>query len=681
MAGSDSEGRGPRCIAILGPFQSGKTTLLEAILARTGAIARQGKVGDGNTVGDGSAEARAHGMSVECNIASTEFMGDRYSFIDCPGSVEFQHERGAVLAGVDAAIVVCEADEKKVPALQLILRDLEERGVPHMLFLNKIDRSEAHVLDVLQLLQRASRSPLVLRQLPIFENEVAVGFVDLALERAFIYREHAPSEVVEMPEGLREREDEARFSMLERLADHDDALMEQLLEDIEPPRDRIFDDLKRELREGQICPVLIGSAERGNGILRLMKALRHEVPGVEETAVRLGLAQDGDVAQVLKTFHTGHGGKLSVVRVLSGSFKEGDVVTGAKGEENRIAGILALMGQETRKADRAEAGDLVAFAKLDAVATGETVAKGRAAPPQLYAPEAAPAAMGLAIAARERKDEVRLTSALAKIIEEDPSFAFDHAPATGQWVLHGQGEMHLRVALARLAQRFGLAVASVPPRVGYLETIRKPVAKRGRHKKQTGGHGQFGDVMLEIQPRPRGAGFEFTDTITGGVVPKQYIPAVEAGVRDAMERGPLGFPVVDVGANLSDGSYHAVDSSEAAFRAAGRLAMSEALAEAEPVLLEPVMAVEFAVPSDATARLNGIISSRRGQILGFDARPGWEGWDVIEARIPQAELKDIIVELRSATAGVGTFTARFDHMAELTGRAAEEVVNASREAA
>lgn len=681
MASSDSEGRGPRCIAILGPFQSGKTTLLEAILARTGAIARQGKVGDGNTIGDGSAEARAHGMSVECNIASTEFMGDRYSFIDCPGSVEFQHERGAVLAGVDAAIVVCEADEKKVPALQLILRDLEERGVPHMLFLNKIDRSEAHVLDVLQVLQRASRSPLVLRQLPIFENEVAVGFVDLALERAFIYREHAPSEVVDMPEGLREREDEARFSMLERLADHDDALMEQLLEDIEPPRDRIFDDLKRELREGQICPVLIGSAERGNGILRLMKALRHEVPGVEETAVRLGLAQDGDVAQVLKTFHTGHGGKLSVVRVLSGSFKEGDVVTGAKGEENRIAGILALMGQETRKADRAEAGDLVAFAKLDAVATGETVAKGRTAPPQLYAPEAAPAAMGLAIAARERKDEVRLTSALAKIIEEDPSFAFDHAPATGQWVLHGQGEMHLRVALARLAQRFGLAVTSVPPRVGYLETIRKSVAKRGRHKKQTGGHGQFGDVMLEIQPRPRGAGFEFTDTITGGVVPKQYIPAVEAGVRDAMERGPLGFPVVDVGANLSDGSYHTVDSSEAAFRAAGRLAMSEALAEAEPVLLEPVMAVEFAVPSDATARLNGIISSRRGQILGFDARPGWEGWDVIEARIPQAELKDIIVELRSATAGVGTFTARFDHMAELTGRAAEEVVNASREAA
>src|SRR5919197_2632637 len=320
MAQNGNSQRGPRCIALVGPFQSGKTTLLEAILARTGAIQRQGGVEAGTTVGDGSKEARNHRMSVELSVASTDFMGDSYTFIDCPGSVEFIHDMRTALPAVDAAVVVCEMDDKKVPQLQLILRELEDQKIPRFLFLNKIDKADAGVHDALNLLQPASRQKLLMRQLPTFSGDIITGFVDLALERAFVYKEHAASEIVPLQGDALDREKTARFSMLETLADHDDELMEQLLEDIQPPRDKVFDDLSKELREGLVCPVLLGSATRTNGVLRLMKALRHESPGIAETAKRLGVKAGSDaVALVLKTLHTSHGGKMSVARVLSGT--------------------------------------------------------------------------------------------------------------------------------------------------------------------------------------------------------------------------------------------------------------------------------------------------------------------------------------------------------------------------
>ena len=319
MGQNGSAPKGPRCIALVGPFQSGKTTLLEAILARTGAVQRQGTVDAGTSVGDASKEARAHKMSIEATFASTSFMGDDYVFVDCPGSIEFIHDMRSVLPAVDAAVVVCEADEKKVPQLQLILRELEDQNIPHFLYLNKIDKADKRVRETLKLLQPASRVPLLLRQIPIWNGELISGFVDLALERAYVYKEHAPSEIVELKGEDADREKEARFTMLETLADHDDELMEQLLEDIQPPRDKVFDDLAKELRERLVVPVLLGVATRSNGVLRLLKALRHEAPGVAETAARLGVdAKNEAVALVLKTFHTTHGGKMSVARLLSG---------------------------------------------------------------------------------------------------------------------------------------------------------------------------------------------------------------------------------------------------------------------------------------------------------------------------------------------------------------------------
>ena len=674
--------RGPRCIALVGPFQSGKTTLLEAILARTDAIPRAGSVDAGTSVGDASAEARHHKMSVGLSAATTSFMGDSYTFIDCPGSVEFAHDMRAALPAVDAAVVVCEADEKKLPQLQIILRELEDLKIPRFLFLNKIDRANKRIRETLGTLQPASRVPLVLRQIPIWNGELIEGFVDLALERAFVYREHKASEVIELAGGNLDREKEARFSMLEKLADHDDALMEQLLEDIQPPRDAVFDDLARELRDGLICPVLLGSAIRENGVLRLLKALRHESPGVAETARRLGVPASKDaLGYVLKTVHLQHGGKLSLTRLLSGHLDDGATLQSSSGGTGRVSGILAVNGAYDTKRASAEAGETIALGKLDAIKTGDTVGNGKTAPASLVAVEPTPGVLSISIAATDRKDDVKLGQALLRLNEEDASLTMVQNARTHDTVLWGQGEMHLRVAQERLKDRFGVSVKSHPPVIGYQETIRKAITQRGRHKKQSGGHGQFGDVVLDIKPMPRGTGFEFHEKVVGGAVPRNYIGAVEEGVVDGLVRGPLGFPVIDLQVTLTDGSYHSVNSSDLAFRTAARIGLSEGLPLCQPVLLEPIYVVEIVCPNDATAKINAILSARRGQILGFDTRENWQGWDCVRAMMPEAEIGELIVELRSATAGAGSFTRQFDHMAEVTGRAADQIIAAHRDAA
>lgn len=673
---------GPKCIAIVGPFASGKTTLLEAILARTGAIPRQNPVSSGNTVSDHSPEARAHAMSVEATVATTEFMGDEFTFIDCPGSIEFAFEAEPVLAGCDIAVVVAEADEKKIPALQLIMRKLDDLGVPRILFLNKVDKAIAGVRETLKMLQPTSSVPLLLRQIPLRKDGVVIGSIDLALERAYIYREYAESEVAEIPSDDKAREIEARFSMLETLADHDDQLMEQLLEEIEPPKDAVFDDLAADLRAGTVTPVLIGTAEKGNGVLRLLKTIRHDAPDIEATRKRLG-APDGSatVVQVMKTIHTPHGGKLSISRILSGQINDGAELFLPDGNSAKVSGIYRMLGKDQSKLAIAKSGETVALGKLDEARTGQTLtsAKGGMKPLIDLAPPQP--VFAFALRPKERKDDVKMSAAIQRLAEEDPSLSLNHNQDSAETVLSGHGEMHLRVVRERLEGKNQIAVEGHAPAVPYRETIRKSVQQRGRHKKQSGGHGQFGDVVLEIKPLPRGTGFQFTDTITGGVVPKTYIQSVETGARDYLKCGPLGFPVVDVAVNLSDGSYHSVDSSDMAFQMAAKLAMREGMSTCSPVLLEPVMKVEIFTPSDATARIIALIPQRRGQILGYDARADWPGWDVVEATMPQAEIGDLIIELRSATAGVASYQASFDHMAELTGRLADDVMNANGKAA
>ncbi|TPL48882.1 elongation factor G [Mesorhizobium sp. B2-4-4] len=673
---------GPKCIAIVGPFASGKTTLLEAILARTGTIPRQNPVSSGNTVSDHSPEARAHAMSVEATFATTEFMGEQFTFVDCPGSIEFSFEAEPVLAACDLAVVVAEADEKKIPALQLIMRKLDDLGVPRILFLNKVDKAIAGVRDTLKMLQPASAVPLLLRQIPLRKDGVVIGSIDLALERAYIYREYAESEVAQIPGDEKARELEARFSMLERLADHDDQLMEQLLEEIEPPKDAVFDDLAADLRDGAVTPVLIGTAEKGNGVLRLLKAIRHDAPDIDATRKRLGAPEgNATVVQVMKTIHTPHGGKLSVSRILSGQVADGSELWLPGGDMAKVSGIYRMLGKDQSKLTAAKTGDTVALGKLDAVKTGQTLTSAKGGMKPLLQFEPPQPVFAFALRPKERKDEVKMSTAIQRLAEEDPSLSLHHNQDSAETVLSGHGEMHLRVVRERLEGKNQIPVEGHPPAVPYRETIRKSAQQRGRHKKQSGGHGQFGDVVIEIKPLPRGAGFQFTDTITGGVVPKTYIQSVESGIRDYLKSGPLGFPVVDVAVNLSDGSYHAVDSSDMAFQMAAKLAMKEGMAGCSPVLLEPVMKVEIVTPSDATSKIIALIPQRRGQILGYDARPGWPGWDVVEATMPQSEIGDLIIELRSATSGVASYRAVFDHMAELTGRLADEAMNANGKAA
>jgi elongation factor G len=666
---------GSRAIALVGPYGSGKTLLLESIAAITGAVTRKGSVSGGTSLGDFSAEARARQMSVELNVLSTQYLGEDFTFLDCPGSIEFLADALHVLPAVDAAVVVCEPEPAKLQMLQPYLKALSDAKIPHYLFVNKIEHASGSLRELLAQLQEASETPLLLRQIPIWENGVATGFVDLALERAFVYRPHAASQVVDIADFAREKE--ARFQMLERLADYDEHLMEELLGDVEPPRDEVMNDLRREVSEGLVVPVLIGSAEGDHGIRRLLKALRHEVPDVAKAAERGGIKTDTTAIQIIKTFHGGHG-RLSLGRVLSGSVKDGQVLHGPHGD-TRVGGIISLTGDKQIKRSEARAGDTVALARLDNVQTGDRLSSDKAAAERMTPKLSAPV-YRLAIAAADRKDEVKVTAALAKLIEEDPSLAFEQNATTQEMLLAGQGEIHLKVAIEKLLSKYGLKLSTKPPRVPYRETIRKSTMVRGRHKRQSGGHGQFGDVVLEIAPLPRGTGFVFHDRIKGGVVPKQWIGSVEKGVQEYMKTGPLGFPVVDVAVSLTDGSYHSVDSSDAAFQTAGRVAMSEGLPGCSPVLLEPIMKVAIHVPNDATAKVNGVIGARRGAPLGFDGRDGWRGWDTVRAEMPLSEVTDLIVDLRSLTQGVGTFEMEFDRFAELNGKLAELVVATQRAA-
>ena len=667
-----------RAIAIVGAAGAGKTTLMEAMLFAAGAIPRQGEVGAAS-VGDASPEARQRGQSIEFNVAGFEFMGDRYAVIDCPGSPEFSGAEDYVLPAVDLAIIVADPNPTRAGLLQPIFKELEARRVPHAVFVNKIDQARGGLDELLAAMASASSNRLVARQIPLIEKEHVTGFVDLALERAYVYRPGQASQQIELSADVAPLEADARFHMLEQLADFDDELMEQLLSDLSPSQDAVFGDLVADLAQGLITPVFFGSASNGFGVRRLMKALRHETPDVMAAAARMGL--DGPCAYVFKTSYAGQAGKIAFARVMQGELADGQELTLSGGDRSRAGGLVAFTTATGRKVEKAGVGEVISIGKLEAAMPGMVASmdgKARSPAEPAFPPQTL---FSMSIAAKDRKDDVRLSAALAKLAEEDPAIVIALDPRTQETIISGRGEAHLHVVLERLKRRFNVEAATSRPKVSYQESLRKPVTQRGRHKKQTGGHGQFGDVVLEIKPRARGEGFAFSQKITGGVVPKQWIPSVEQGVRDALERGAFGFPVTDVEVVLVDGSYHSVDSSEMSFRAAGRLAMSEGLRAAAPYLLEPVEKLTIHAPQASTSKITQAVSARRGQILGFHPRDGWNGWDEIEVCLPRAERQDLIVELRGLTQGLGEFTAEFDHMAELPGRLAEQVTKGEQPAA
>jgi len=665
----------PRCAAIVGPYLSGKTTLLESLLHLCGATHRKGSIKEGNTVGDAAPEARARSMSTEMSIASAEFLGEQWHFLDCPGSVEFCHDTYAALMVADVAIVVCEPEASRVLTLSPLFHFLDEHQIPHMVYINKMDHANDRVRELMEAMQGISERPLALRHVPIRDGDAISGYIDLVSERAYKYQPGSPSALIELPESAQDRNEEARQELLETLADFDDKLLEELLEDVVPPKDEIYGYLTRELQADHLVPVFLGAAEQDHGVLRLLKALRHEVPGPETTLERLGGADGDPLVQVFKTYHLPHTGKLSVARVWRGSVSDG-----ASFGEHRVSGMSQLMGHTLNKVTKAGVGDVVGLGRLEEIKTGAVLTSDGVFSGALPWFDPIRPVYSMAIAAERREDEVKLSTGIARLTEEDPSISVEHNEDTHQLVLWGQGDIHLQVAGEKLKNRYNVAITAARPRVPYKETIRKSIQQHARHKKQSGGHGEFGDVHIEIKPLARGQGFEFIDNISGGVVPRQYIPAVEHGVQEYMQEGPLGFPVVDLSVSLYDGQYHSVDSSDMAFRRAGILAMKEALPQCNPVLLEPIAQVTISIPSEYTGQAQSVITKRRGQILGFDTKAGWTGWDEVKANMPQSELHDLIVDLRSLTLGVGTFDWRFDHLAELTGRDADVIVAQRKEA-
>jgi elongation factor G len=668
----DAIGSGTRVIALVGPAGAGKTSLAEALLEVAGAIPRPGSVEAGTSVGDSSPEARSRGASTELNLSRFSWAGDDYVLLDAPGSVGFAAEGDSALAICDLALVVIPPEPDRAPLAEPLLRELEARRVPHAIFVNKIDKAPGTIEQLLESLEPCSSAALVARQIPISKGDEVTGFIDLALDRAYHYRQGKASEQQPVSDEMKDAEATSRFHLLEQLADHDDHLLEQLLEDKQPDPSLVFGDLRRETAEGLIVPVMFGSAVNSFGIRRLLKSLRHDTPTPAQTAERVGI--HSPAIEVFKVCNETSVGRLAIARVFGAQLVEGAELTPAPGVAQRAGALFALQGGSTIRLKQANPGDVVGIAKAEQVKPGDRLGIGGAAPGQRGEQQKRRTNYAVAIAVRDHKDEVRLSTSLNKLLEEDPGLSWETLDDTHETLLRGINEEHVNLALERLKRRYGLAIETREPALAVRETVRKGATQRGRHKKQSGGHGQYGDVVIELRPLQRGEGFVFEDRITGGVIPKQWIPAVEQGVRDAMEKGPLGCRVVDVAVTLTDGSFHSVDSSELAFRTAGRIAMSEALAASAPYLLEPVAHVTINAPGSATSRVTSAISSARGRVLDMAPRDGWSRWDTVEALVPEAEIRRMANDLRSSTQGMATFDARFDHLAECTGKVAEQMI-------
>ncbi len=657
--------RAPRVAALVGPSMTGKTALLDAMLLACGAVAKKGAARDPGATG------------AELAVYNAEYLGERWTFVDCPGAAEFAQEALHGLLVADVAVVVVDPDPARAAAVSPLLALLDERKVPHVVFINKVDQpgSAAKIREALSALQGLSARPLVLRELPLRTGQDVTGFVDLVSERAYGYKGHEDAALARLPESALPEEQEARRALLEHLADLDDHLLTELLDDVTPPPDEVYANLREDTKRDLIVDVFFGSAEQDHGIQRLLKALRHEAPDAHETASRAGLpAAEGALVQSFKTVHAPHVGKLSYVRVWRGEVTDGQTLG-----PDRVSGVFRVTGAKQQKVQKAAAGEVVALGHLDALRTGQGATPSGA----VALPWVEPLQPVVAIALRPTRsgDDVKLSGALAKLSEEDPSLRVEQSAEAHEIVLRAQGDKHMRLALDRLKARFGLEVRAEAPQVPYRETIRRSVSQHGRFKHQSGGHGAFGDVQLDVNPVPRGEGFVFEETVTGGAVPRQYFASVEKGAREYFKQGPLGFPVVDVRVVLTGGTYHAVDSSDMAFQQATRVALTEAMPKCEPVLLEPVASMRLTAPSEYTPRVQRLVTARRGaHLLGLDQHPTYKGWDVVLANIPVAELRELATELRTATQGVGSFTWEVDQLREVDGKEAERVVALRRKA-
>jgi elongation factor G len=660
-----------RNIAFVGPHHAGKTTLVEAILAHTGAIGRRGSIADGTTVTDHEPEDAGHLQSTTVGFAHTAADGIDITIVDTPGFIDFFEETKQALAGVDAAVVVVEADPGRVVQTQTIVDHLEATHLPHIVVINKMDRPGADFAQTLAALQSAYGRHVVAEQLPLGNAEHFEGYVDLAAMTAYRFSSDPAGTAAEKEEPIPgDVDDEARrlhVELLEAMADFDDHLMEELLEGVEPQLDEIERDLCSECSHDQVVPVLVAAGGSGAGVAALVRAIEKWFPSPAQRphldAEERPIAADPSapaVARVIKTSIHPQSGKLSIARILCGTIKSDATLTNItkRDEKARLGGLYRLQGKKQEPIAEAAPGTIVAFARLDAVSTGDTLTSNGHKVLLPRVPVAEPV-FAVAIKPKERIDEAKISQMLARIVDEDPALRLDRADVTHELLLLGSGEQHVAIAVERLARKYKVEVETAAPTIPYQETITGGTEVHSRYKHQTGGHGQFGDVWLRFEPRERGAGVTFDEKIVGGVVPRQFIPAVEKGVREALAHGASGYPVTDLHVTLFDGQYHDVDSSEQSFKTAASMGVRDALPKCNPVVLEPIVHVTVTVPTSYTSTVIQQLTGKRGQILGMNPAER-SGFDVVEAYVPAVELARYITELRTATQGLGTYSWRHE---------------------
>ena len=659
-----------RNVALVGHNGAGKTALAEALLVAAGAIKRAGRVEDGTTVTDHEPEEHQRQQSLSLAVAPFEWRGHKINLIDTPGYADFVGEVEAALDVADLAVVVVSAVEGVEAQTEAVWKLAAARDLPRLVFVTKLDRERASFERTVEQLRERLGDGLELLELPIGAESSFQGVADLLTEKAYVY-EGAARKDVPVPDDLLEREHAEHDRLVEDIVSGDDAMLERFLEGDVPSPEELERTLAHEVDLDMVFPVLCGSSATGVGIDRLADMLVEVAPSPADRPPRTVLAGDTEVevapdptgqplAYVFKTIADPYVGQLSLFRVLSGTIRADDrLVNPRTGSEERLHGLFTLFGREQTPVTELPAGDIGAVAKLSATRTGDTLAP-KGTPVQVPARPQPPAAFRLAIKAKTQADDDKLSSSLARLLDEDPSLSVSRDEVTHQTLLGGAGEAHLAVAIERLKRKFGVEVVTEEVRIPYRETIAGSATAEGKYKKQSGGHGQFGVAVLEVEPLDRGAGFEFVDKIVGGAIPRQFIPAVEKGIVEAMAAGGLhGFPVVDVRVTCIDGKYHSVDSSEMSFKMAGALGFKEALAKAGSTVLEPVSRLRVTVPSDVQGDVLGDINARRGRVQGTEVVG--PGEHEITALVPTSELVRYALDLRSLTHGRGRFVAEHDH--------------------
>ncbi len=680
-----------RNIAFVAHGGAGKTSLAEVVLFNTGVTNRHGRVEDGNTVMDFEPEELKRQTSVTSSFAQIDWKKHTISIIDTPGDQNFFTDTKLCLQAADAAVVVVDAVDGVKVQTEQAWEFLKENQQPAMIFINKLDRERADFQAAFKDVQSSFDDPKpIIVQLPIGKEDDFSGIVDLVAMKAFTYDAKGKATATDIPADMQDLVDSEREALIENVAEADDALIEKYLEGESLSDDEIKATLRKGIQERSFVPVLCGSATQNIGIDLLLDFVVNCMPSplVSTPFKALKAADDSEIevapdpeapfsALVFKTVADPYAGRLSIFRVVSGTMgADGTFYNTTKEAKERYNQLLTIMGKEQKPATAAGPGSIVAVAKLKETTTGDTLCD-ESNKVKFIPAEPLPTLISFAIAAKSKGDEDKVYSSLTRLLEDDRGLKLDRNSETKEILLSGSGQVHIETTVEKMKRKFSVEVLLNTPKVPYRETIKKKVRVQGKHKKQTGGHGQFGDCWVQIEPLPNGKGFEFVDAIVGGAIPKTYIPAVEKGIIEACQKGVLaGFPCVDFRATLDDGSFHAVDSSEMAFKIAGSLAFRKAAQEAKPVLLEPIMKVKITTPDEFMGDIMGDLNGRRGRVLGMDSAGKYQ---VINAEVPMSEILTYAPDLRSMTGGRGIFSMEFTRYDEVPAQLAEKVVEAIKE--